>query len=321
MNEDMAKRITPEEYDKVTSKFVTEYGYIGPCSDETIQKYYGCNPVVRNDRIWNLHNNTFEKATVPEGIRKHYADPDKLDLKDYLHYARLVQGLMYAYSLESIRFYEHCAGSLFWMYNDTWGEVGWTIIDYYLDRKPSYYYVKRAFSPVKLILRASAGGKTVRVMGVNDTPNPAALDMEYGYAGFDGKYNSSRTDITLAPFTKGIVFEFPLPEEDLGKGVVFARAEGTPPALLRAGDFKDYQLAGSELSVEKIEVQGDDYAVTIKSAGYAHAVSFGLKANIRLSDEYFDMLPGEIRTVTIFNAADKVGADEIKPAPVRLQKP
>ena len=320
MNEDMDKRITPEEYDKVTSRFVSEYGYIGPCSDETIQKYFGGNQIVRNDRIWNLHNNTFEKATVPAGIRKHYAEPDTLALSDYLRYARLVQGLMYTYSLESIRFFEHNCGSLFWMYNDTWGEVGWTIIDYYLDRKPAYYYVKRAFAPANLILRAAKDGKIVRVMGVNDTPQPVTLHVEHGYAGFDGGISSSFGDVTLRPFTKEIIFEFPMPTGNPRRGVVFARAEGVPLALLRTGDFCDYEMAESLLSIENIEARGNDYVVTVRSTGYSHAVSFGLTASIKLSDEYFDMLPGDVRTVTIYDAADKVERNAIRATSVHVEK-
>ncbi len=30
MSQEMEKRITPEEYDKVTAKFISEYGYVGP---------------------------------------------------------------------------------------------------------------------------------------------------------------------------------------------------------------------------------------------------------------------------------------------------
>jgi len=312
MNNDMNKRITPEEYDKTTSKFISEYGYIGPCSEETIRKYYGDNKVTRGDRIWNLHNNTFEKETVPAGIRKHYAEPDDLQLADYLQYARLVQGLMYAYSLESIRFYEHSGGSLFWMYNDAWGEVGWTIIDYYLDRKPSYYYVKRAYAPVKLILRPSADQKGVLVMGVNDTPAAADLLLEYGYAGFDGAYETARQEVMLKPFSKGIMATFAMPSKDMRRGVVYARAEGIPLAILRTGDFKDYALAESAVSIEKIEAKGGDYQVTVKSEGYSHAVSFGLDASIRLSDEYFDMLPGDVRTVVIYGAVGKVDKTRIQ---------
>ena len=325
MNGDMQKRVAPEEYDKVTSAFVSEYGHIGPCSDESIQKYFEGEPVVRGSRVWNLHNNTFEKETVAAGIRKHYTDPDMLNLPDYLQYARLVQGQMYAYSLESIRFYEHSSGSLFWMYNDAWGEIGWSIIDYYLDRKPSYYYVKRAFAPVKLIMRPGKDGKDgyVQVTGVNDTPDTVRLNVEYGYAGFDGKYDSQCAGISLPAFSRGIALIFPLPDKDLRKGVVFARSEGIPPALLRTADFKEYILPESAKAmpaVEKVEAAGSDYHVTIKSVGYSHAVSFGTPASIRCSDAYFDMLPGERKTVILYDAAKTVNAKEIQAYSVCLEK-
>jgi beta-mannosidase len=65
------------------------------------------------------------------------------------------------------------------------------------------------------------------------------------------------------------------------------------------------------VSVEKTECIGNDYKVTVKSIGFSHAVSFGLPSSIRLSDEYFDMLPGDVRVITFYNAADKVSMDDI----------
>jgi len=311
MNPDMEKRITPEEYDKVTSRFITEYGYIGPCSDATIKKYYGALLVVHNDTIWNLHNNTFEKATVPEGIRKHYADPEKLKLKDYLQYARLTQGLMYSYSLEAIRFYPKNDGSLFWMYNDTWGEVGWTIIDYYLDRKPSYYYVKRAFAPVKIILKKSRDKKKVEVCGCNDTAEQKKVELEFGYVSFGGAYDTVKKTVSLPAFSRGLVLEFDMPGGDAKRGLIFARGEGIPLAILRTGPFRNYSPAESDVTVKKTETRGRDLVITLHSSGYSHAVSLGLKASVHPDDEYFDMLPGEVRTVLVKDAAGM--KDSVKP--------
>lgn len=307
MSDRMEDRINPEAYDLVTSRFVSEYGYIGPCSEETITKYYGGKEWTPGDRIWNLHNNTFEKATVPEGIRRHYTDPEPLEIRDYLQYARLVQGLMYGYSLEAIRFYPKNDGALFWMYNDTWGEVGWTIIDYYLDRKPSFYYVKRAFAPVKLILRASEDQKTVRVLGVNDTAEEVKAELTFGYAGFDGKYDKANEPVVLKPFSKNIVHEFPMPAGDKREGVVFARLDGAPLALLRQIPFRDFAERAGRVRVESAEDNGTDLLVRLASEGYCHAVSLGLPASVRLSDEYFDMLPGDRVTVTVYGAAGKKG--------------
>jgi len=319
MNPDMNKRITPEAYDKVTSAFVSEYGYVGPCSEATIRKYHGGHEIARNSDIWNLHNNTFEKETVAAGVRKHYIEPDTLALPDYLKYARLVQGLMYAYSLEAIRFYEHSNGSLFWMYNDAWGEVGWSIIDYYLDRKPSYYYVKRAFAPVKFILRPSAGGKEIFVLGVNDTSNMVDVTVEYGYAGFNGVYDTAGKSIALPPFSKGIVFSFDMPSQDLRQGVIFARANNAAPmeiplAIMRAVDYRDYASHTCAINIEKIETNGCDYNITVKSTGYCHAVHF--EPALRLNDAYFDMLPGETRTVTAYGAAGNIKPEAIRALPI-----
>jgi beta-mannosidase len=143
----------------------------------TIVKYHGDKELDRNGRIWQLHNNNFEKDTVAAGIKKHYLEPENLSIEDYLLYAGLCQGLMYGYSLEAMRFKQNCGGALFWMYNDCWGEVGWTIIDYYLKRKISYYFVKKAFAPVKLVLREVEG--VVKVLGINDTAQTLDFEIEY----------------------------------------------------------------------------------------------------------------------------------------------
>jgi beta-mannosidase len=200
------------------------------------------------------------------------------------------------------------------MYNDTWGEVGWTIIDYYLDRKPSFYYVKRAFAPVKFILRASEDGKAVRVMGINDTPEDVRLELEYGYVSFEGKYETEKVPLTLGSFSKAIVREFAMPSGDTSRGLVFARGGEAPLAILRTGPFRNYQRAESGVSVLNLETAGGDYRVTLKSSGYSHAVSLGLPGDIRLDDEYFDMLPGEVRTITIRNASGRVETSAIRAA-------
>ena len=100
---------------------------------ETILEYMDGQPLCRTSEVWQMHNNVFEKDTVNTAIEKNYVDhADKLSLEDYITSAGMVHGMMYGYSLEAMRFKEQCYGGLFWMYNDAWGEVGWTIIDYYL---------------------------------------------------------------------------------------------------------------------------------------------------------------------------------------------
>lgn len=127
-NGDMKKRISAQAFDAIKSKFVSEFGYIGPCCKSTIQRYYRSQPVRRRDDLWNLHNNTAEKGVVDEGVRCLYSEPDALTLEKYILYAGLYQGYMMGYALESMLSKDMCSGSLFWMFNDCWGEVGWSIV-------------------------------------------------------------------------------------------------------------------------------------------------------------------------------------------------
>lgn len=307
MNRDMEKRITPEEYDKITSKFISEYGYPGPCQLKSIEEYFDGQNVDRNSTVWDMHNNTFEKHTVNAGIQKHYTDRE-LDLPEYILYASMVQSLMLNYSLEAIRSKPHCSGALFWMYNDCWGEVGWTIIDYYLRRKPSFYGVKRAFEPIKLILRKD--GDKVLITGCNDTANEISFSAQAGWVPLDGATaRVEKVAITIPAFFRGVVLEMPLTKGDACKEVwaVKPEDEAVRSVILRQNVTKDLILPEGKLKADLIKEVQDGVLIRISAENFCHAVHFNLDKGIP-EDEYFDLLPGESRTIYI----QGLKADEVK---------
>lgn len=303
MNPEMAKRIEPKEYDKVMSRFVTEYGYPGPCSMASIADYFDGAPIDRTSRVWEMHNNTFEKKTVAAGIEKHYLDgAAQLSLEDYILYAGMVQSTMLGYSLEALRFKDFCAGALFWMYNDTWGEVGWTIVDYYLRRKISFYGVKRAFEPIKLMMRVVDG--QLVVMGANDTDQEVELsEAQLGYLSLDGSERRlSSLPIRLEPRSRSCLYRGALPEGDLLKGLVVlitgdARVE---PAALRQHDLRALKRSPAQVQVLSEVREGDDVLVTLTAPVYVHGVH--LPGELKCSDNYFDLLPGQVKLVRVESA-------------------
>ena len=104
------------------------------------------------------------------------------------------------------------------MYNDTWGENGWTIIDYYLRRKISYYAVKRALAPVKLVMRCEKD--ELVVWGLNDTNTCTEAVGELGYVSFDGTVRKLRPAAFKLPVaSRQCVLREKLPKEDYKKGI------------------------------------------------------------------------------------------------------
>jgi beta-mannosidase len=305
MNPEMEKRITPEEYDKCDSLFVSEFGYVGAPVKETVLKYMDGAPLDRQGTVWQHHTNTFEKNTVDAGIRKHYTDPEGLSIDAYLLYSGLCQGLMYSYALDSMRYRANCHGSLFWMYEDCWGEIGWTIVDYTLRRKPAWYFVRRAYAPLRLIVRPADGGG-IRVVIANDTMESRPFELEYGYLGLDGRVSDlQRRQVEVVSLARTELITFDRGGHDPAAGLWIARAPGVPeiePATLRTVDYRQLQTTDPGLSIVGVEADRAGGTVRVRAERYAHAVHLLLPPGAIPMDDYFDLLPGEERAVRIQSA-------------------
>lgn len=319
-------KIHPEVYDTLTSKFVSEFGHIGACTMTALKEFHGDAEINKDSSIWKSHNNYILSDPSNDGLMElfistHYTDPEKLDISQFVLYTGLCQGLMLQYSLEAIRSKPQCYGAIFWMYNDCWGEIGWSIIDYYLKRKVAYYFVKRALAHVKLIMRETDA--IIRVTGVNDTKDTVEFDASYGYLTFDGNelYAQSRK-IELKPFSRQVVLEFGKGDYDFTKGTYFIKPEVNTqeilPAVLRTGVFKNLKLLDSELTLSNYNKEGDVVNFTVSSDVYTHAVHFNLDDSIRCSDEYFDLLPSESRNIVLYDVPEDFSRGSIVVESVRM---
>lgn len=302
MNADMETRITPEVYDACTARFVSEFGYIGAPPQASIMTYLDGAPFDRQSEVWLHHNNAFEKNTVEAGLRKHYANPNDMTPEAYVLYSGLTQGLMYGYALDAMHANPKCGGSLFWMFADCWGEVGWTIVDAYLRRKPAWYYVRRAYAPRRLILRAGSED-SITVTLANDTPDDLRFALEVGYVSFNGRTLDVHTHLVSSKAcSRSVVATFARSGHDPAGGLWVARAVGredVSPAVFRALDYRELNVPECKLQFAVAMVGKNRYAARVGTDKYAHAVHFILPEGALPSDNYFDLLPGETKAVTI----------------------
>lgn len=304
MSSKMDERLDVFSYDRVHSKFVTEYGYVGPCCRKSIEEYLDVpegSSIQRFGRPWEMHLNVFEKGTIAAGIDRFYRDySSDMSLDDYILYGGMVQSFVYQYSLEAIRFQLDCSGAIFWMYNDAWGEAGWTIIDYYLRRKPSYYGVKRAFEPRKLILRKE--GNQIILHGANDLGAAVDTDARCGFVSFDGSIeNMVKIHVHIDPYSRASLATIPAPDYDPAKGM-FAVIPDDPaisPAVLYELENRKLDYQKGTVTVRSCVQEGNNIKVTVSSNSYIHGVY--VKEDYKCSDNYFDLLPGVEKTIIVEN--------------------
>ncbi|NLA86426.1 MAG: hypothetical protein GX847_03915, partial [Clostridiales bacterium] len=304
--ENQQNRISTESFNELDCKFLTEGGAMGPPSAEALARYCGgkenCLP---ENPIFEHHRNTFERDAVRDGIFKHYTGKRELSLEEYCLYGGLFQGTLLSYAADHLRLCENCNGVLFWCLNDGFGEVGFSVMDHDGNPKPAYYFLRRAYGKNRIVLRQENG--LVKIYCGNDKSTSQKVHITCGYVSFEGAYGK-KTELTaeLPPFTKAsLVGTIPVEQWDLRCGAVYAKSENEDilTAVLRVGDFRQLCLPReANLTVHDVQRQGSTIRLVITADVFAHAVHLQLDAAQPVSDAYFDLLPGESRCITIFDA-------------------
>jgi beta-mannosidase len=300
MNPNIQRRIRHEVFDECRGRFLTEYGAIGPCHLDSIHQYLA--PEERNPEslAWKMHTNMHEKETLAEAIRLHYTNPEDLALEDYVLYGQMFQAMIHGKAMEALRFRKNdpsddCQGALIWSFSDCWGETGWSILDYYLRRKASYYWFRRACAPLKVIVRQHNGQLVTRV--VNDTRQPFEIVVELGWWRLDGSLQDTETiPVNVQANCMLELGAIPIPETTQRNYRQWCFA-----AQLRSRDglnldesiwtflpHRDLQLSPSKIDLKYL---GEDW-LEISSPVYCHAVHFEDHGKEVLSDNWFDLLPG-----------------------------
>ena len=143
------------------------------------------------------------------------------------------------------------------------------------------------------------------------------MNIICGYVSFDGVYGKRVTmsvDLpAYAPAT--LIGTMPASDLDLVNGVVYAKVEGKEEltTTLHTGDFRTLNVTRkANLVLSDIKESKDGISFTVTTDVYAHAVHFGVPAENRFSDQYFDLLPGESRKIILKNPVNITAAD-IKP--------
>lgn len=202
----------------------------------------------------------------------------------------------------------YTGGILFWMYNDCWPASGWSLVDYYGFPKGGYYGFKQAARPViASIERNKADGRyafwvcsdlldevrgkaKLRILKLDDAVGSAA-EWERDIA------------FTLRPGTSSIVADAPLAELDallLNDNRIavmeITGSFGAERCIYFAGVPADMKLRSSGVRIET-RVSGSEGGgeVTVTADKFAKAVL--LHGAYVFSDNYFDLLPGESRTI------------------------
>lgn len=327
---DMERRIRPEVFDECRARFVSEYGVTGPCGLDSMREYLTPDEMAVGHPTFRTHVNEFERSLgdpMLAGIRRHYADPERLSLAEYSVYGQCFQAAMHGAAIEAMRFRkldpdDDCEGVLMWSYSDCWGETGWSILDHYLRRKASWYSTRRACAPVKVIVRRRGDRFVTRI--VNDTLLPVKGTVEVGWWRLDGaarEVETCRVEVAadgMQPLATS---------NDAATGAhdpaqwlyaaVLCDASGiaVDQSLVLLAPFRTLQLAKAPIAVARL-ASGE---FELASPVFAHAVHVEDHGRELLTDNWFDLLPGVPKRVRVSAAKPSAAREEDRPEELRFE--
>ena len=221
-------------------------------------------------------------------------------LTDFLKKAMLAHAELLRSELDFARSNPNCKGFMNWMYNDIWGCGTWSLVDYYYERKPVYYVMKRGFAPITL--RFAEHKEGVKLSLSNDTEKVLKGTLIYAEKRLDGTVlREHKKEVSVGVDE---VLQFSAPEGDadyLTADLLYGGAKTVKtiyfPKLWKGLPFV------KDIDSQVTKKEGGRYEITIRANAFARSVFIDYPDNdgVTYSDNFFDMERGDTVTVSVYS--------------------
>jgi len=310
-------RVPFATYESDNSRFVTEFGFQSFPEMKTVEAF--TQPEDRASiftPVMLAHQKNNEgNSIIHDYLLRDYSEPK--DFASFLYASQVLQAEGIKIGAEHWRRSRpETMGTIFWQLNDCWPVASWSSIDYYGRWKALQYYARRFYAPILVSPHVEDGALKVYIVSDKTKAEPATLRVRL--MNFDGKVLLERDSyFDIDPLASKIYMGIPLKElVDAGaadtsrvfvvadiqvRGATDYAANGRVISrnLVYLAPVKEVHLKPAQLKVETNGSNGS-YKVRVTSPVLARSVylSFG-NLDVQLSDNYFDMLPGETVEIAV----------------------
>jgi beta-mannosidase len=214
-----------------------------------------------------------------------------------------------------------CMGTLFWQFNDCYPVVSWSAIDYYLNPKALYYYAARSFK--NLYLSVFYYRDSLNVAFVNQNFESYVVMVRAEIFDYTGNKIFSDSVVNIADMMKATFYKF---SDDvytifyqnkhnsyvIFKAYDYHKNHKITSRVFVVPDFKNLELPKPKLqyNVKKIK---NEFEIKLKSEVFIKSLELDVPdCTGYFSDNYFDLLPGEEKTILFFPYDKKVSNIKLK---------
>lgn len=297
-------------YRKRMTRFCSEFGFESLPDIKAIEQFAKPSDYDLGSAVFNAHQkcaNGNDKMIYY--IASRFNLPKKFE--DFVYLSQVTQNECIADATEHWRRNKgRCNGSMYWQFNDCWGVCSWSSIDYYGNYKALQYGARHFNAPLSVSIEDTKD--YIKIFVLNDLNTAQRVEVQYEVFDFEkGALEKYRTDAVIDCLENKLIFDLDVNEI---KRVYPYKRTGICARLYQNGKEimqkvvlldKEKNLALPKAKLKtKISVEDNQLSLTIKTDNYARLVrAESSKSVLPFSDNFFDILPGEEKTITI--PADK----------------
>ena len=301
-------------YNVERARFFSEYGFQSFPEFESVKLY------APQKRDWNINSEvimahqragSYANNLIRDYMNAEYRTPDNFE--HFLYVGMLLQGDAIKTAMEAHRRdMPYCMGTLYWQHNDCWPVASWAARDYYGRWKAQQYFARQAYRDILVSPTVKDG--VVKVHLVSDRRTDAKGRFTITALTLDGKKLAQVSrNVTAKALTSQVIFSSPLrnmlkgcKREDMVIAVRFETAGAEPYTNVGYAcrqKLMNYTHPNYSVDIEPAE---GGYEVTVDSDVFARGVFLSIEGIENFfSDNYFDILPGEKRTIHVRTTIDR----------------
>jgi beta-mannosidase len=305
-------------------KFLSEFGVIGAMSMNSINKCISKKHQDVDSEVWLHHCNTSSEHQILNKVMETYfGDYHKYTLEEYVLRSQVIQAEITRHIYDEFRARKFvCSGLLFWTLGDSYGINNWSLIDYYLEEKPVYYYLKRSQAPLAIAVRGYdvqnfdgmknyrdyflGNPKPLTLWAINDKLQEEEVVMEYRLMNFAGEVikqdswmgvvaaNCSQEVMTVP--LEGLIQQ---PESTFLYVTMSKNGEVVNENKYLFAPFKELQLASAKVTCNIKKHMRGVFEVELTTDQFVWMLHLVKEDGVNYSDNDFDLIPGQKKRVFV----------------------
>ena len=301
------------EYRKFFFRYLSEFGFNSMPDLKTIESF--TTPEDRNffSYVMEKHQRCVNgNGTIMRYLQQSYQLPSTFERQVYA--SQMLQAEAMRYGVEHLRANRgRCMGAIIWQFNDIWPCASWAMIDYAGRWKAVWYAAKRFFAPLTLVCEEDSRlfqnpninaepypvRNAVHFAVLNERMESAEVCVCWEVRNADGSlskdFDIHMENVTAEPLSATWLTEKVLENLDpFTQYVSYHMTEAGSGELLAEGCVlliqpKYFRFADPKVQVEVV----DETTILVQAEAMAKGVEvYSETADLKLSDNFFDMNPG-----------------------------